>query len=62
MTEDLPPGWQIDPSDPSIVTARCNYGISFAAASARGPVAGVQFHPEKSQEAGLTILRNFLQG
>ena len=49
-----------EPNDPTVVTARCNYGIPFAAAAARGPVAGVQFHPEKSQDVGLTILRNFL--
>jgi glutamine amidotransferase len=50
-----------DPAEPSSVIARCTYGLQFAAAAARGPVAGVQFHPEKSQDAGLGILRNFLQ-
>jgi glutamine amidotransferase len=49
-----------EPADPSVVTARCDYGTTFAAAAALGPVAGVQFHPEKSQAAGLGILRNFL--
>jgi glutamine amidotransferase len=42
------------------VIASCEYGTSFAAAAARGRVAGVQFHPEKSQAVGLGILRNFL--
>ena len=46
--------------DESAVIARSTYGETFAAAAARGSVAGVQFHPEKSQAVGLTILRNFL--
>lgn len=48
------------PDDPSVVIARTEYGENFAAAAASGPVAGVQFHPEKSQAVGLTILKNFL--
>lgn len=48
------------PADESAVIARCTYGETFAAAAARGPVAGVQFHPEKSQAVGLGILKNFL--
>lgn len=36
------------------------YGVSFAAAVEDGLVAGVQFHPEKSGEAGLRVLRNWL--
>jgi glutamine amidotransferase len=48
------------PSDPTLVSARCDYGEPFAAAISRGPVHAVQFHPEKSQSAGLALLRNFL--
>ena len=48
------------PDDPSVAIARTTYGETFAAAAARGPVAGVQFHPEKSQAIGLRILQNFL--
>lgn len=48
------------PADPSIVTSRTTYGETFAASAARGNVAAVQFHPEKSQGVGLAILRNFI--
>lgn len=49
-----------DATEPCSI-AQCTYGVPFAAAAARSRVAGVQFHPEKSQDAGLRILRNFIQ-
>jgi imidazole glycerol phosphate synthase glutamine amidotransferase subunit len=49
-----------DSTDASVITARSTYGETFAAAAARSRVAGVQFHPEKSQAVGLGILRNFI--
>jgi glutamine amidotransferase len=41
--------------------ARTEHGETFASIVQRGKVAGVQFHPEKSGEVGLQILRNFLR-
>ncbi len=49
-----------EPEDPKIIAATCQYGETFAASVSRGNVFATQFHPEKSQQAGLTILRNFL--
>lgn len=43
------------------VLAYCDYGGAFPAMIARDNRAGVQFHPEKSQRLGLTILKNFLK-
>ena len=41
--------------------ATCDYGGRFLAAFDAGQVGGTQFHPEKSQSDGLTVLRNFLR-
>lgn len=47
------------PEDPAVTAATCSHGISFCAALARDNVYAVQFHPEKSGDAGLRILDNF---
>ena len=47
------------PEDDSVVLARCEYGTKFAAMVGRGNLFAVQFHPEKSQSDGLSILRAF---
>ncbi|WP_207060794.1 imidazole glycerol phosphate synthase subunit HisH [Motiliproteus sp. SC1-56] len=43
------------------VAATCEYGLTFDVALTEGNVFAVQFHPEKSQKPGLTLLKNFLQ-
>ena len=40
-------------------SARTDYGVQFACAASRGNVHGVQFHPEKSHDAGTQLLLNF---
>ncbi|MFD1599174.1 imidazole glycerol phosphate synthase subunit HisH [Halobellus rarus] len=51
-----------EPDDPDAVVATTDYGVSFPAviANEAGNVFGTQFHPEKSGETGLRILRNFV--
>ena len=49
------------PKDDKDVAAWVDHGGRFPAAVARGNVAGVQFHPEKSQDAGLSLLARFLE-
>ena len=46
--------------DDEIVLAKTNYGYDFVSAVAKDNVFGFQPHPEKSQNAGLCVLRNFI--
>ena len=46
--------------DGDAVAAVCDYGGRFAAAVEHGNLFGTQFHPEKSGEAGLTLLAHFV--
>jgi imidazole glycerol phosphate synthase glutamine amidotransferase subunit len=49
-----------EPADPSIIAMETEYGDKFASAIRSGAVVATQFHPEKSQQAGLRLLGNFL--
>lgn len=49
------------PDDENDVAAWVDHGGQFPAAVANGNIAGVQFHPEKSQSAGLALLARFLE-
>ena len=52
--------YAIHAADPAVVAGECDYGGRFVAAFRSGAVYGVQFHPEKSQKAGLAVLGNFV--
>ncbi|MBI4653580.1 MAG: imidazole glycerol phosphate synthase subunit HisH [Nitrospirae bacterium] len=47
------------PEDRAIVSTTTDYGIEFTSMIHKGNVFATQFHPEKSQKIGLTILENF---
>lgn len=69
LFEGLPDGthmyfthsFAFSPKDPADLAAQADHGGPFAAAVSRGNIAGVQFHPEMSQAAGLSLLGNFLK-
>jgi glutamine amidotransferase len=53
--------YAFDAADADTVAATTEHGERFAAAVARDNIAGVQFHPEKSQGAGLALIARFLE-
>jgi glutamine amidotransferase len=51
--------YYVVPHQPADILATTEYGIEFASVVGRGRIWGAQFHPEKSQEVGLCLLKNF---
>ncbi len=51
--------YYIIPEDEAVVAARTEYGVSFVSALEKGQIFATQFHPEKSSELGLKILKSF---
>ena len=49
----------VAPEDSSIIAATTDYGTNFTSMIYSGNIFATQFHPEKSQKVGLTILKNF---
>jgi len=48
-----------EPEDEGVIIATSDYGINFPAVVGRDNLYGIQFHPEKSSQLGLKILKNF---
>lgn len=53
--------YYVETTDSASIAARSNYPFPFTCAVAKDNIFAVQFHPEKSQWAGLTLLSNFAQ-
>ena len=49
----------VDPEDTGVIAATTDYGITFTSMVWKDNIFATQFHPEKSQETGLMILKNF---
>lgn len=52
--------WQMQMNEPAHRLAHCDYGGDITAIVGRDTIIGTQFHPEKSQSAGLRMIANFL--
>ena len=51
--------YYVVPDDPEVIATTTNYGTDFVSGIHRDNVHAFQFHPEKSQSLGLSILKNF---
>ena len=47
--------------DSSNILMTCDYGYTFTAAVVKNNIYGVQFHPEKSHDFGMKLLKNFVE-
>jgi len=69
ILKDVPSGsymyfvhsYYVKPKDKSAILTTTDYGIKFVSGVAKDNIYGFQFHPEKSQELGLRILKNFVE-
>jgi glutamine amidotransferase len=69
LFKNLPPvfpayfvhSYYVKPAEDQVTAGVTDYGLDFCSALASKNIFGVQFHPEKSGEAGLQILKNFLE-
>lgn len=52
--------YHVVPEDRDLIAATTDYGVEFVSAIARDNLFAVQFHPEKSANAGLRLLKNFV--
>jgi glutamine amidotransferase len=50
---------EVENGSSHVVTSTCQHGITITASVQKDNIFGVQFHPEKSQQAGLAVLRSF---
>ncbi len=53
--------YYVEPLDKNLIAANTNYGIDFTSVICKDNLYAVQFHPEKSQEIGVKMLRNFVE-
>jgi glutamine amidotransferase len=53
--------YYVEPEGPELIAGSTHYGIPFTSAIARANIFAVQFHPEKSAQAGLRLLANFMR-
>ena len=53
--------YYVEPESPEVIAGSTQYGIPFTSAVTRANIFAVQFHPEKSAQAGLRLLGNFMR-